>query len=66
MTFVAYTIDEKAHNAMLQYLGEIPAKFANPLISTLNTQARIAAAQGQNVQQRSPGKKGGSARTRRG
>ena len=35
-SFVPYTIDEKNHQALLNYLGEQPAKFSMPLINSLN------------------------------
>ena len=33
--FVPFTIDQQTYNGMMNYLGEIPAKYANPMITTL-------------------------------
>jgi hypothetical protein len=40
--FVPFTVDEKNFNNIKAYLGEIPAKFATPMINTLD-QAEFAA-----------------------
>lgn len=33
--FEPYTVSEQQHQAIVNYLGDIPAKYANPLLSTL-------------------------------
>ncbi len=48
MKFAPYTIDEQSHNAIMAYLGELPAKYANGLISELNKRAASAAETAQN------------------
>ena len=40
--FVPFTVDEKNFNNIKAYLGDIPAKFATPMINTLD-QAEFAA-----------------------
>ena len=34
--YVPYTIDAQEHQALMNYLGEQPAKFSMPVINTLN------------------------------
>lgn len=33
--FAPYTISEQEHQAILNYLGDVPSKYSNPLISGL-------------------------------
>ena len=33
--FVPYTINAEQHKLLTDYLGEVPAKYANPLLNTL-------------------------------
>ena len=33
--FVPFTIDETTYKGLLTYLGDVPSKYANPLISLL-------------------------------
>jgi hypothetical protein len=43
--FAPYTITEKQHQDMLNYLGDVPAKYANPIINAFmqwEQQAQIA------------------------
>lgn len=41
--FVSYTIDKAEHDKILNYLADLPAKFANPLIVELTNLANAAA-----------------------
>lgn len=43
MAFVPYTITEQQHHALLNFLGEVPAKWSNPIASTLVALAEKAA-----------------------
>ena len=40
--FVPFTMDEQTFNAIQQYLGDVPSKYAVPLIQLLNQKAQAA------------------------
>ena len=40
--FVPYTLTEQEHNQVLSALGEIPAKYANPLIGAFVQREQLA------------------------
>lgn len=40
--FVPFTIDEAAYRALMNYLGDVPARYANPMIAALDQKAREA------------------------
>ena len=42
-TFAPYQVDQKSHVEMMNFLQEVPAKYAIPLIGKLNDLARKAA-----------------------
>lgn len=44
--FAPFTIDEQTYTGLMNYLGEVPSKYANPVITTLiqKEQAALAAA----------------------
>ena len=42
--FTPFTIDEPAYRALMNFLGEVPSKYANPIISALDQKEREAMA----------------------
>lgn len=41
--FAPFTVDEQTYNQLLNFLGEVPSKYANPIIQALVTKEQAAA-----------------------
>ena len=40
--YVPFLMDQQTYQNMMTYLGEVPSKYANPIINTLNQKEQMA------------------------